>query len=134
MHIEIPQEHHTSNRLPAWIALWVLLAILGQSVLPTLAYLRSDVAPSLWNEICGVYGPRQATADPSDTPKDKAPAHHADCPLCLHMFSDIILAGPNASAAFHLLFLTEFGIIADPQQFISRLSLVAEARGPPNLN
>jgi len=117
-----------------WLALWVLLAMLGQSVLPTLAYLRSDTAPELWNEICSVYGARKFAASTTDTAKDHAPAKHADCPLCLHLFSDVILAKQSFSAAFHLLLLNEISIILSPRHFISQRSFAPEARGPPKIN
>jgi hypothetical protein len=126
--------NRNADRLSIWIALALLVAMLGQSVLPTWASMRSDTNPGLWNEICSVYGNRQIRSAEADSSKQQTPAHHVDCPLCLHIFGDIDLATHQASATRHLLFLNAVVavICTEPNYFSAAFR--PEARGPPQFN
>ncbi|MET3107381.1 hypothetical protein AAKU67_001550 [Oxalobacteraceae bacterium GrIS 2.11] len=123
------QIQSSTIKLRTWISLWALVGLLGQAMLPTLAYLRSDSTPGLWAEICSVYGVRQNT-----TSDDKVPMQHADCPLCLHIFSDVILAAADFSQPLQLLFFKEISSAAIQQQFFGRRTVTAEARAPPEFH
>lgn len=120
--------HHTTS----WLALWALVAVLGQAVLPTLAFLRAGTEPTLWTEICSVYGSKAVTpsTDPGQNP---ATQHHADCPLCLQVFHDFILDTPEAAAPSTLM------LPMAVQATVTRLTvptgtvLLPEARAPPKL-
>jgi hypothetical protein len=127
-----PQPRAYLSILPdRWIALCLLLAMLGQSIMPTLAYTWSGSEPGLWNEICSIYGVR---SDAIKTPGDRTPNHHADCPLCLHVFSDTILATSSIANTFHLLFLNEIVLVVNPTSFVNFFPIVPAARGPPQFN
>ena len=108
-----------------------MIAMLGQAILPTLVYLRSNSNPGLWDEICSVYGVRQKVVAPDG---DQTPAKHADCPLCLHAFNDIVLGTTVASFSLHVLFLNEISNVFALRYFTHLRSIIPEARGPPALN
>ena len=107
-----------------------MLAMLGQSVLPTLAYVRSNSNPGLWDEICSVYGAREQSATPQN---DQTPAHHASCPLCLHVFNDTVLDTPIAVLSLHLLLINEIRYITAPRYFTDSRKVIPDARGPPHI-
>jgi len=124
----------TSQSRSAWIAMCVVLAMLGQSLLPTLAYVRSNSNPGLWDEICSVYGVRVVEKTVGAPDSDQVPGHHADCPLCLHVFNDIVLDTPTASISLQLLFLNEIRYVFALHHFTDQRSIIPEARGPPAAN
>jgi hypothetical protein len=119
------------RRINSWFALMLVLSMLGQSLLPTFAFLRLDTNPGLWNEICSSYGARKLIDEQG---KQQAPAHHVDCPLCLHIVGDVVLSTASASTALHLIFLSEITLFLNPQQFFSRHIFTSQARGPPAFN
>lgn len=136
-----PFNYFSTRTFFASIASWLVLAMLGQSLLPSFAYARAAYNPEFWNEICSVAGVRRKGAETrseastdTNAKSTNVPMQHADCPLCLHLGGDIILDTPALSASMHLLFLNA---IIEPQSsyflFLLR-SLKPEARGPPAFN
>jgi len=126
-----PAHSPAANKLTTWLALWLMVTMLGQALLPTVAYMRSDANPGLWDEICSVYGVRKNTVQ---APSDQLPSHHADCPLCLQVFHDTILDAPLVAVTFHLLFLNQISLIAPASHPVNQRTIIPEARGPPDFN
>ncbi|TDK68672.1 DUF2946 family protein [Sapientia aquatica] len=132
-----PSTFHSSRKAIVfrWFAIWVMLCLLGQSLLPSFAFAQADSNPRLWDEICSVYGARSTTADKSHDADSKlpAPTHHAECPLCLHVFNDVTLSTPTAIPSFHLVLLQQLGYQAP--QLASAIQPIssAQARAPPFL-
>ena len=118
------------NQFNTWLALWLMLAMLGQATVPTLASMRSNLNPGLWDEICSVYGVRQNTQKPTD----QMPTHHAECALCLQMVYDTILDAPAVAVSFQLLLINYLSPPAPVRHLFSRRAAVQEARGPPYFN
>ena len=108
-----------------------MVAMLGQTLLPTVGYLRSSSSPELWNEICRVVGVRQKSKPANGDP---GTAQHADCPLCLQVFHAAIPTNAQVSplAVFALLSQISFAV-AEPH-FFKIGSALPEARAPPESN
>ena len=119
----------SANRSPVWLAMLLLLVLLGQVLLPTVASLRATSSPALWDEICSVYSERQTGAgDNHPVPN----GHHVSCPACLHMVGDLILAATQPITNLRLFLLREVG---QPDVATTRpllLRLVPQARAPPS--
>ena len=122
-----------AKKLTTWIATWVMLSLLCQTIIPTVAYARSDLNPGLWNEICSAYGSRQVSSDNS-APGDSGSSHHADCPLCLNIFNDIIPGNSVLVPEFYLLLVNEIGNDVYFNHHFTYRATVPEARGPPIFN
>lgn len=129
--------HHSSNplttaaRFNSWLALWVMLAMLGQALLPTLGYLRSNSSPELWNEICSVVGVRQKSQSENDAPTT---APHADCPLCLQVFHGAILDTAQVSTLAVFVLLSHISFTVTEQHSFKLRAALPEARAPPEFN
>ena len=123
--------HPAAGQFNSWLSLWVLVALLGQALLPTLAFERSGSAPELWNEICSVVGVRQSPIPVQNTPASK---HHADCPLCLQPVHGVIADSGAASplALFYLFNQISSAVLGQPITKIR--TALPEARAPPEFN
>jgi hypothetical protein len=120
----------------SWLAMWVLVCLLCQTLLPSFAYAQSDSNPRLWDEICSIYGSRSTLSDQSTdaSSKNSAPSHHADCPLCLHIFNDVTLSNPTAAPNFLVLLLKQLSYKAQALTYLIQPTSITEARGPPFLS
>ncbi|PRC90666.1 DUF2946 family protein [Solimicrobium silvestre] len=127
--------HSNAKKYTNWLASLVICALLWQALVPSIAFARSELNPRLWDEICSAYGNRSTTdlskigqSAPTNT------THHADCPLCLSSFTDIILGTPLATPEFHLLTVSEISYIASSTSYSITRLVGPEARGPPFFN
>lgn len=113
---------------PAWLAILLLLVMLGQAVLPTMASMQAGSSPALWDEICSVYGGRQTGPDNNDP----APVgHHISCPACLHMVGDLVLATALSAIALRLFLLREVSGPSFLAALPYSLRFTPQARAPP---
>ena len=126
--------HIKPQQRSAWLAMWVVICFLGQALLPTFAYTQSDSNPRLWDEICSVYGSKSINAEKQSitgSSKNSAPTSHVDCPLCLHVFNDIVIEHIALTPQFYLLLISQLSFtVATFTHPIWRTS-TPEARGPP---
>jgi hypothetical protein len=118
----------SGNRFTSWMVRWALLCIIGQALLPTVAYLRSNADAGLWTEICSVYGPKQVVVADGDRQPTTVP--HVDCPLCLHVFNDFILSTATFPPVFQSLRIEPAIAMLLARREVRPVSL-PEARAPP---
>ena len=81
-----------------WLSMALMLCLLGQAILPSMASMDKRASRPLWDQICRVYGssPAAGSADPS------VPLH-AHCTLCLHLHADLILTQALPALQMHWL-------------------------------
>ena len=123
-----------SGKLTASLAMLVMVTFLCQLILPTVAYLKSNSRPNLWNEICSVDGNRNTAENKGAARPDSTPTRHTDCPLCWHLTAATILDTPTATHTVHFLFLNVIQFILITAPAYNRQLLIQESRGPPAFN
>ena len=124
-----------NNTLIHWFALWMMVCMLGQSLLPTLVYARSASRPGLWNEICSVYGARSISTKISTELPDTPPTNsHAECPLCLQILHDVIPDQPAPRAQIQIILFRILHADSIPALLATADVFVAQARGPPEVS
>lgn len=120
-----------TQKLTTWLSMLLVLCLLGQALIPTFAYVRSAEDSRLWDQICSVYSNR--TAEKSAPPVSGA-GHHVDCPLCLHVFNDIILSNPVVTAPLHWLLVKQLRFSSLYHFHITQPKVAFQARDPPLFN